>query len=206
MRQGVRWGVRGVIAWAALVLLARCGGDTSTSGLEVDARCRDELAQGTRMLACGAAADAYAEEGLPQTNYGASRKLVADHLNRRAVFLRFEVPELPAPVLRATLRLYAMDGSSDGPKLYPAATDWSEDSLSWEQSPQTTGAPLGDVGEVPHHSWVEYDVTAAVTGRGAYGFTLVTGSRNGVDFASKEHTRKEWAPRLHLTLEDSSRK
>ncbi|REG29823.1 hypothetical protein ATI61_107520 [Archangium gephyra] len=206
MKQGVRWGVRGVLGCAALVLLARCGGDTSTGELEVGPGCQEALAQGTRMLACGATADAYAEEGLAQTNYGGSRKLVADNLNRRAVFLRFEVPELPAPVVRATLRLYAMDGSSDGPKLYRASTDWSEDSLTWEHAPSLTGEPLGDVDGVPHHSWVEYDVTAAVTASGAYGFALVTESRNGVDFASKEHTRGEWAPRLLLTLEDSSRK
>jgi hypothetical protein len=206
MKQGVRWGVRGVTGWAALMLLARCGGDTPTSGLDVDARCQDVMAQGTRMLTCGAAADAYAEEGLPQTNYGTSRKLVADNLNRRTAFLRFEVPALPAPVLRATLRLYAMDGSTDRPRLHPASTDWSEQSLTWEQSPPLTGAALGDVDEVPHHTWVEYDVTSTVTGSGAYGFALVTESRNGVDFASKEHARKEWAPQLLLTLEDSSQK
>ncbi|WP_375768523.1 DNRLRE domain-containing protein [Archangium gephyra] len=206
MKQGVRWGVRGVTGWAVLALLAGCGEDASTSGQEVGPGCRDAMELGTGMLACGLAADAYAEEALPQTNYGVSHKLVADNLNRRAAFLRFEVPTLPAPVLRATLRLYAMDGSTDGPKLYPASTDWSEDSLTWEHSPVLTGAPLGDVDAVPNHSWVEYDVTAAVKGSGVYGFALVTESRNGVDFASKDHARKEWAPRLILTLEDARQK
>jgi hypothetical protein len=206
MKQGMRGGGRVVTGLAALVLLARCGGDPPASGLGAGSSCQDATMLGTRMLACGPTSDAYAEEGLPQTNYGASRKLVADNLNRRAAFLRFEVPELPAPLLRAMLRLYAMDGSTDGPKLYPASTNWSEDSLTWEQSPLLTGAPLGDMSAVPNHSWVEYDVTAEVTGSGSYGFALVTESRNGVDFASKEHARKEWAPRLVLTLEEPRRK
>jgi hypothetical protein len=206
MKQGVRWGGRVVTGLAALVLLARCGGDTATGELGEGSHCQDTTLFGVRLLACGPAADAYAEEGLPQTNYGGSRKLVADNLNRRAAFLRFEVPEFPAPVRRATLRLYALDGSTDGPALYRASTDWSEDSLSWEQAPLLTGSPLGDVGAVPNHSWVEYDVTAAVTGPGTYGFALVTESRNGVDFASKEHAHKEWAPRLVLTLEGPNRK
>lgn len=194
------------MGWAALVLLARCGGHSGTSELEVGSRCQDDTLFGVRMLSCGPAADAYAEEGQPQTNYGGSRKLVADNLVRRAAFLRFEVPELPAPVRRATLRLYALDGSTDGPALYPASADWSEDTLTWERAPLLTGSPLGDVGEVPNYSWVEYDVTAAVTGSGAYGFALVTESRNGVDFASKEHARKDWAPRLILTLEEPRQK
>jgi hypothetical protein len=57
------------------------------------------------------------------------------------------------------------------------------------------------VGLVPNGSWVEYDVTAAVAGAGPQGFALVTESRNGVDFASKEHARQELAPRLVLTVE-----
>lgn len=206
MKQGVRWGGGVVTGLAALVLLARCGGDSGTGALDVGAHCQDTTLFGMRMLTCAPSADAYAEEDQPQANYGGSRKLVADNLVRRAAFLRFEVPELPAPVRRATLRLYALDGSTDGPALYPASTEWSEDTLTWEQAPLLTGAPLGDVGAVPNRSWVEYDVTAAVRSGGVYGFALVTESRNGVDFASKEHANKDQAPRLVLTLEGPSQK
>lgn len=214
MKQGVRWGGRVVTGLAALVLLARCGGgsggggggDAGTGELDVGPYCQNTPLPGARMLTCAPLADAYAEENQPQANYGGSRKLVADNMVRRTAFLRFELPELPAPVSQATLRLYAMDGSTDGPVLYPASTDWSEDTLTWEKSPLLTGAPLGDVGAVPNYTWVEYDVTAVVRGGGAYGFALVTESRNGVDFASKEHANKDWAPRLVLTLEGPSQK
>jgi hypothetical protein len=154
-----------------------------------------------RELALEPASDSYVDEGRDDTLHGTERKLVADNLSRRSAFLRFEVPGLPGPVLQASLRLYALDGSTDGPKLYPATTDWSEDTLTGSQLPALTGGPLGDVGLVPHGSWVEYDVTSRVTGTGPYGFALVTESRDGVDFASKEHVRMKWAPRLVLTVE-----
>ncbi|WPB78084.1 DNRLRE domain-containing protein [Archangium violaceum] len=199
MKQGVHWSVRGVAGWAALMLLAHCGGETSdTAG---SSRCQESSTLEPRQVDLAPTDDAYVEEGLEEPRSGAERKLVADNLSRRSAFLRFEVPAQPGPVRRATLRLYAMDGSTDGPKLYPATTDWSEDSLTWSQQPSVTGGPLGDVGDVPHGSWVEYDVTSFVTGSGPYGFALINESRNGVDFASKEHVRLEWAPRLILSVE-----
>ncbi|HEX5753291.1 MAG TPA: DNRLRE domain-containing protein [Archangium sp.] len=200
MKQGVRWGVRGVAGWAALVLLARCGGETPSEAAD-NARCQESSAVEPRRVYVAPTDDAYVEEGQEQPVSGAERKLVADNLSRRSAFLRFEVPTPPGPVRQATLRLYAMDGSSDGPRLYPATTDWSEDSVTWSQRPSVMGPPLGDVGEVPHGSSVEYDVTSFVQGGGTYGFALVNESRNGVDFASKEHVRLEWAPRLVLSVD-----
>lgn len=200
MKQGVRWGVRGVAGCAALVLLARCGGETASEEAG-HTRCHESSGLERREVAVTPAADAYVEEGQEQTVFGGDRKLVADNLSRRSAFLRFDVSRLPGPVRHATLRLYAMDGSTDGPKLYPATTDWSEDGLTWAQRPSVTGGALGDAGEVPHGSWVEYDVTSVVTGEGPYGFALLNESRNGVDFASKEHVRTKWAPRLVLSVD-----
>jgi hypothetical protein len=200
MKQGVHWGVRGVLGCAALVLLARCGGETPSEAAD-NARCQESSALEQRRVYVAPTDDAYVEEGQEQPVFGVERKLVADNLSRRSAFLRFEVPGPPGPVLQATLRLYAMDGSLDGPKLYPATTDWSEDSLTWSQRPSVMGGPLGDAGEVPHGSYVEYDVTSFVKGSGPHGFALINESRNGVDFASKEHVRLKWAPRLILTVE-----
>ncbi|HYO68767.1 MAG TPA: DNRLRE domain-containing protein [Archangium sp.] len=200
MTQGVRWGVRGVAGCAALLLLARCGGETP-SGAAGNTRCQESSALEPRQVYVAPTDDAYVEEGQEQPLFGAERKLVADNLSRRSAFLRFEVPALPGPVRQATLRLYALDGSTDGPKLYPATTDWSEARLTWSQRPSVTGGPLGDAGEVPHGSWVEYDVTSFVTGSGPSGFALINESRNGVDFASREHVRLKWAPRLVLSVD-----
>jgi hypothetical protein len=198
MKQEVRWGRRGVAGLAALVLLTRCGPGTLESEPGEKPECR---ASGLGELALGPEADVYVEQDQGGAVVGAARKLVADNLSRRSAFLRFQVPEVPGPVRQATLRLYALDGSTDGPKLYSTTVEWNEDDLTWDQAPAVMGAPLGDAGHVPNGSWVEYDVTALVTQGGSYGFALVTESRNGVDFASKEHARKELAPRLVLTVD-----
>jgi hypothetical protein len=198
MKQGVRWGGRVVAGLAALVLLTRCGGETPTSETG-DAEC--QTTSGLRELALAPAADAYLVEGEEGTVFGGERKIVADNFTWRSAYLRFKVPELHGPVQQATLRLYALDGSVDGPKLYAATTDWKEGVFMWRQPPQRTGEPLGDVGSVPNGTWVEYDVTSTVTASGGYGFALVTESRDGVDFASKEHARREFAPRLVLTVD-----
>jgi hypothetical protein len=153
------------------------------------------------VLALAPTSDAYMVEDQGNAVFGGERKLVADNFTRRSAYLRFTVPELPGPVQRATLRLYALDGSVDGPKLYAATTDWREGASRWNQPPTLMGDTLGDVGPVPHGSWVEYDVTGTLTGEGAYGFGLVTESRDGVDFASKEHARRELEPRLVLTVD-----
>ncbi|MFY0572026.1 DUF7594 domain-containing protein [Archangium lansingense] len=197
MKQGVRWGVRGVTGWAALVLLAGCGDEAPSS--EVD--CQKSSGLEMQELAVAPTDDGYVEEGQEQASSGVERKLVADNLSRRSAYLRFNVPALPGPVMQASLRLFALDGSTDGPKLYPTTTDLNENTLTWSQRPSITGEPLGDLGEVPHRSWVEYDVTSVVTGSGAYGFALINESRNGVDFASKEHSRVLWRPGLVLSVE-----
>jgi hypothetical protein len=197
MKQGVRRGSGVVTGFALLALLSGCGSGDGTDA--AGGKC--ERAAGPRRLALAPAADAYVQEEQGMAVSGGERKLVADNLSRRSAFLRFEVPELPGPVLGARLLLYAMDGSTDGPKLYAATSDWSEDASTWERSPTLVGEPLGDAGNVPNGTWVVYDLTSTVKSVGTYGFGLVTESRNGVDFASKEHVHSTWAPKLELTVD-----
>ncbi|HLM43134.1 MAG TPA: DNRLRE domain-containing protein [Myxococcaceae bacterium] len=201
MKQGVRRGSGGVAGWALLALLTGCGGEDSTGPAGMSPPCPGVLMEGHRVLALVPASDAYVWEAEGGTVHGRERKLVADNLSRRSAFLRFEVPALPGPVLNARLHLYALDGSTDGPKLFEATAEWSEDEPTWARLPTLVGEPLGDAGDVPHGSWVEYDVGRTVKGLGTYGFALVTESRNGVDFASKDHAREELTPLLVLTVD-----
>jgi hypothetical protein len=201
MKQGVRWSHTVVAGLTVLVLHAGCGGAGAFSEHEQPPDCQESRHLEEQELEVPPEADTYAEQARADTVLGAERKLVADNLVRRVAFLRFEVPEPHGPVQRATLRLYALDGSTDGPALYLAPTDWGEAALTWAQAPRPTEPLLGDLGLVPHESWVEYDVTAIVKSGGAYGFALVTESRNGVDFASKEHPHPALAPRLVVRVQ-----
>lgn len=145
-------------------------------------------------------ADTYVE-AQQEGAYGGARKLVADSASERAAYLRFSLAALPGPVKRAELRLFAIDPSTDGPALYPVDTAWDEGAVTSRQPPAVTGPLAADVGPVADEQWVAYDVTALVRGDGVYGFGLFTRSRDGVDFASREHPRAELRPRLAVTVE-----
>jgi hypothetical protein len=190
---------------AALVLLTHCGGDPEpmAPGPEQPAAVEPPCqASGLReeTLDVEPEADTYVE-ALQQEAFGGARKLVADSASERAAYLRFSLGGLRGPVKRAELRLFAIDPSTDGPELYPVDTGWEEGVVTSRQPPAVTGALAADVGPVADESWVTYDVTALVRGSGAYGFGLFTHSRDGVDFASREHPRPELRPRLAVTVE-----
>ncbi|MFP2927891.1 DNRLRE domain-containing protein [Pyxidicoccus sp. 3LG] len=131
------------------------------------------------------------------TAFGTSLKLVSDGDPRQDTYLDFRYSGFEGFV-RARLQLYAMDGSTNGPALYRASSGWT-DTLTWSTRPDPIGGALGNVGEVASGSWVEYDVTSAVTGSGAHAFVLIPDGGNGLDFVSKEDPRGDLRPRLVLT-------
>jgi glucose/arabinose dehydrogenase len=133
-------------------------------------------------------ADARVHEASPDTNYGRSTALRAEGGADPDVwtYLRFPV-EVAAPVVRATLWLYAYEGSRDGPAVYSVSdTAWEERGLTWANRPGLTGAALADAGAVAPGTWVPFDVTAAVAGNGLYTFALVSTSTDAVSFNSRE--------------------
>jgi hypothetical protein len=130
-------------------------------------------------------ADARVESKHAKANYGSSSRLVADKSPATASYVRFEVNGV-GPVSKATLRLFVTDKSSNGPEVYLSDPAWSEDSVTWNSRPARAGPQLDDVGSAPSKKWVEYDVSAAVTGDGLWGFELAGDSSDGIDFSSTE--------------------
>ena len=101
--------------------------------------------------------------------------------------MRFTVTGAPAgSVQSAKLRLYNYNGTADGPAVYTTGTSWSETAVNWNTRPARTSAASGDKGAIPVNTWVEYDVTAFVTGNGTYSFNLATTSNDGIDFYNRE--------------------
>jgi hypothetical protein len=145
-------------------------------------------------------ADARVHEASPSTNYGTSY-LRANGGSEMDVetFLRFTVTGAPAgSVQSAKLRLYAYNGTADGPAVYTTATSWSETGVTWGTRPARTSAATDDKGAIPVNSWVEYDVTPFVTGNGTYSFTLATTSNDGIDLYNREAATLR--PELVVTL------
>jgi acid phosphatase type 7 len=135
-------------------------------------------------------ADAQVSEDNPDFNYGARTELLVNGGADPDVvsYLRFSVSGVTAPVQRATLRLWVREngGTRDGPALYATGTDWTEADLTWTTRPAAIGSVLDDTEKIASSTWVEYDVTPAVSGDGPIAFVLVASSADGVIFHSRE--------------------
>lgn len=195
-----RAGRRFVVVLAALVALTRCGG-----GVDGEARASRAASVVVHGLSTTytfpASADARVEEASPLGNFGLASTLVADLSPRQESHLRFSLGGLTGTVTRATLRLYASDGTSDGPRVFVASSGWSEGGITWSNRPAPSSGPLEDKGAIPSATWVEYDVTSAVRGNGELDLVLVPTSGDGTNFASREHSRTELRPQLVVTVD-----
>jgi hypothetical protein len=155
----------------------------------------------------GPVADAYVDLTLPTTNFGDSKRLVADGAPERRSFVMFDVNGLTAPVTAATLRLRVGDAgnsaSPDGGTLATTSTDWLENEITAANAPTGVGAVLDTLGRVYRDSWYELDVTSAFTdpanANGAIAFELTSLSRNGAYYDSRESGAD--APQLVVTTE-----
>jgi hypothetical protein len=173
---------------------ARCLAVALLLGLAVVATLLSSIA-GAATVTVGAVADASLSSATPNAT-GNGATLTVDGAPVVDSFLRFSVSGLPGPVQRATLNLFATDGSVDGPTLYPAATAWNERKATWNTRPARTGAAAADVGAVSPGTWVSFDVTTLVTGNDTYAFDLATASADETVFSSREAKIKSQRPQL----------
>ena len=149
-------------------------------------------------------ADARVQEANATTNFGTETFLRADGAADPDVesYLRFTLAGI-GTVQSARLRVYAYNGTVDGPAAYATGSSWTETGLTWANRPARTGAALADRTAISPNTWVEYDVTAAVTGNGSASFVLAATSSDGVDLRSREYGTAAERPQLVVTFSGS---
>ncbi len=147
----------------------------------------------------GAEADAKVVQGSPTTNFATSSLDVA-RTPLIESYVRFTVSDLTGTVQQAKLRLFAFNGANKGPSVYRSDPVWSETGINWNNRPARTSARLANGGRVVANSWVDFDVTAVVTGKGTYSFNIATDGKDDVQFNSKEAATNK--PQLFLTLSE----
>jgi hypothetical protein len=150
-----------------------------------------------------AVADARVQQKKPSTNYGQDPLRVEyDATAGVTSYLKFTTSGLAAPVQSAKLRLrVSSNGSAQGASLHTTGTGWTESGLTWQNAPART-ALLGTVSKLPASSWVEFDVTSAVTGNGTFAFVLSkTSGSDGADVHSREQAN---GPQLVVTVADTT--
>jgi hypothetical protein len=86
-----------------------------------------------------------------------------------------------------------IDAGPDGGSVFSVSnnfagtpTPWTESGLTWNNAPAISGSALDAAGSVVINTWLELDVTNAVTGNGTYSFALSGSSNNVVDYSSSE--------------------
>lgn len=156
-------------------------------------------------LTFSAQADARVETSYPGKNFGLSSRLSADASPVIESYLRFSASGVSDTVNSARLRLYAYNGSADGPAVYPTSNSWTEtgrtSGITWNKRPARTGGATDDKSEIARNSWVEYDVTPLVGGDGTYSFNLASTSADDVNFYSREGTNASLRPQLIVTVQ-----
>lgn len=133
-------------------------------------------------------ADARVDEDAPGANYGRSTTLRVDGGREDDVesYLMFNVSGVTAPVSSATLRVYATSGSRDGPDVSTGDSTWSEREITWNNRPARSSGTIFDAATVASNSWIELNVTGAVTGDGVVTFVLHTDVTDGVTMSARE--------------------
>jgi len=147
-----------------------------------------------------AVADARVEAATPSTNFGTSVLIGTDFSPDVDTYITFDVSGLTGTVQSARLRLYAPNGSVDGPAVHQTSPEWDELTLNWSNRPAPIGAASDDRVAVTRDAWSEWDVTPFVTGNGAVSFMLTQPGTDGADFHSREATATGFRPQLVVTV------
>jgi hypothetical protein len=134
----------------------------------------------------GASADAYVSQARPQTNFGASEKLVAATRPNQRSYLRFDLAGLRGTVAKATVRLWTRDASRTGFEVHAvAAGTWDEHTITWGNAP-TPGPLVATVPRTAAHAVTSVDITGLVAGAGGVVDLAVTSADDRLRFASRE--------------------
>ncbi|MCP3098516.1 DNRLRE domain-containing protein [Myxococcus sp. K15C18031901] len=160
----------------------------------------------TRTVTFEAAADTHVVATSPTTSFGSSPTLEVDRSPESEAYLRFFIGPFEGTVTTARLRVYAIDGSSDGPSAHDprlAGRNWNE-RTTWETRPERSNTLLSSAGPVASGTWIDLDVTDIHVSQGAFtDLHLLADSTDGVTLASSEHPDPTLRPRLVLTVESA---
>ena len=159
----------------------------------------------TNTLSITPTADTYVRMDRPSSSYGSQASLRVDGEPVMQSFLRFAVRGTEGSTVdRVRLRLYQVDSSRVGGRVFSvASTDWSEN-ITWSSRPSLSGTQLAGFGSVKSGVWYEVDLPPSViVGDGSYSFAMDSVDSDGVAWGSRESTH---APVLLLDFSSAPEK
>jgi hypothetical protein len=144
-------------------------------------------------------ADAWIDQNSAANNFGtdAILKVRSQSANNNfRALVRFPMPD-SAPegcrVESATLRLFAASAAPDRPiEALQLASDWSENSVTWSNRPETTGAAAMTNSGSGYREWNVTAQAQAVLDTGAnYGFMILDSNESGSGSEQQFHSREK---------------
>ena len=119
--------------------------------------------------------------------------------------MRFTVGGLPsgATILSAQLKLYVTNDSTSGGVFNQITNNTWLENLTWNSKPAVDGVQFAALGPAALNSFVDLDLTSAITGNGIYCFaiSLPNTNTNTVGYASREASNVANRPRLIVILQ-----
>jgi cysteine-rich repeat protein len=165
-------------------------GDVCTTGDACEAgACVGKPSPPCPTVASMVEADVTVSLARPTTNSGAYRVLSARGGRfPKQVLLRLHVAGVGSRgVSSVRLRLVAGRRSDSGGRLHLVHDcQWDERTTTWDARPPMDDTVLGEVGPVERGQTIEFDLTRAIDGDGTYCVALESGSRDRVDYRSRE--------------------
>jgi PKD repeat protein len=135
-------------------------------------------------------ADAYFNTSSPTKNYATATvlKLHSPTTAEYRPIVKFTLSGLSGAPSSVKIRLFVADASVDCGSWYKVDNGWTETGVNWNNKPVVSGSPVATVGNGDVGTWIEVDVTSAITGNGTYSFEATSGSTNTAEFSSREGT------------------
>jgi hypothetical protein len=100
------------------------------------------------------------------------------------------VTGLSGPASSAKLRLWVTNPSTAGGGVYKVSNSWTQSTITWNNAPKIGSSPrLAQLGTTTTGTWVEVDVTSAITGNGSFTFRISGGNTNQAEYSTRETTR-----------------
>jgi parallel beta-helix repeat protein len=141
-------------------------------------------------LTVTAAADSYVSASTPTSNFGTRAYVIVDGDPQTVAYLRFDIPPGTDLTGGAKLRIFAESAHRTGVVAQKVAdSTWTETGLTFNNRPPA-GAEAGRSGALTAATWVEFDVSPAVTATGSVSLALVATSTTAAKLTSLQGVNK----------------
>ena len=145
--------------------------------------------------------DTYVDESQPGSSFGSLPSMWVDNSPTKQAFIRFAVDGLSSPKVRTVtdvrLRLFQVDASPQGGRVFKITNDSWNESMTWNTKPPIDGPQLNTFGKVAAGHWYEVDLGKVITGDGHLNLAVDSVNGDGARWASRESAN---APKLIVSV------